>query len=155
MLGVNLLDLVKHYKNYFCIYLLHNDDQAGSFLTYLYEKSKGLGERGACIEPRKELLLWQSQTCADHSLGGAWQQPGEPQLGRSELSIKLLNQGSGLLPAAALRFVEFSSGIWESCWVCFVFLLQKFSTVHLLNFDNLYVLRSSENRLKSLSQKLF
>lgn len=29
MLGVNLLDLVKHYKNYFSIYLLHNASQAG------------------------------------------------------------------------------------------------------------------------------
>lgn len=30
MLGVDLLDLVKRYKNYFCVYLLHND---GSLLT--------------------------------------------------------------------------------------------------------------------------
>lgn len=30
MLGVNLLDLVKHYKNYFSIYLLHNGGQAGA-----------------------------------------------------------------------------------------------------------------------------
>lgn len=59
-----------------------------------------------------------------------------------------LNQGSGLLPAAALRFVEFSSRTRASCWMCFVFLLQKFSTVHLFDLDHLYVLRSSKNQAK-------
>lgn len=30
MLAANPLDLLKHHKNYFCIYLLHNDDQRGA-----------------------------------------------------------------------------------------------------------------------------
>lgn len=83
MLGVNLLDLVKHYKNYFSIYCITLVRQ-GFFINCLCDKSKILGEKDACIKPRKELLLQQSQTCAGLSLAGAWQQPGEPQLGRRD-----------------------------------------------------------------------
>lgn len=63
------------------------------------------------MKPRKGLLLRQSQTWAGHILGGTWQQPEEPRLGRRDaLKVTELNRGSSVLPEAAVSFVAFSSG---------------------------------------------
>lgn len=129
----------------------------GLFFNCLYEKSKFCVKelpvsnpgRSCCSDgPRLVLvtaLMVLGSSLGSHSLVGV----------SYPLKATELNQGSGLLPAVALRFVEFSSRTRASCWTCFVFLLQKFSTTHLFDLDHLYVLSFSKNRLKSLAEKLF